>query len=242
MSALQQRRFPNLGDIRQMYQYDKTEMRSDNCRFAQYLIAICIVFLGISQPAWSVELYSVHVDREGEKVVVKGSGLDAVTTVTLGGISVPISIITAAELEVPFGSEVYSAVQWEASYNLVIDGSIRISVYIDNPILAPSIGGPDCPCISGWEASTIPIALCLEGIDNTPPYTQSYIIASWASGAIASAFDPNHIIFDAENPGNSISYCALADNGSYVVAEPVVNQDQYSDCNNWIRSNICLFP
>jgi len=204
-------------------------------------VSLCLV-----SPAWAVTIHSVHVDREGERIVIKGVDLNLATTVTLGGVTVPATTVTSSELEISFGSEVYSAVQWEASYNLVIDGSETLSVYIDAPIVAPPPpppepppGGPDCPCISGWSASGFPkdnFSLCLYGQDGN----QLWFYANRNPWTISFAFDPGNLYFDPAAPGNSVSYCVLIDNGSYSVAEPVVNIDQYSDCENWMWRNICI--
>ena len=210
---------------------------SGSLRRVVNLLAVITPFIGIIPEAWAAELYSVHVDRSTQKIIVKGSGFNQAMTVTLGGIAVIKGNVTANELEIPFASEVYAAVQWEASYNLVIDGTNRISVYIDAPILAPPpAGGPDCPCLAQWQAYGFPYTFCGEGSDGT----QSYIYASAYNAFLSAAFDPNNILFDPVNPGNSISYCALLENDTYIVAEPVVNQDQYSDCYNWMWANVCL--
>jgi hypothetical protein len=195
------------------------------------------------------EVHSIHVDRVGEKILVQGSGFDSGTSFTLGGVAVPAADVTGSELSIPFGTEVYAAVQWEASYSLIVDGTDNISVYIAAPIMdsppppspppEPPPGGPDCPCIAGWLASGIPqdnFSWCYYGQDNN----QLWMYATRDSFSISSAFDPTNIFFDPVEPGNSVSYCVLIDNGSYTVAEPVVNIDQYSDCELWMWRKICI--
>lgn len=203
-------------------------------------LVLCVLVPGAAAAA---EIHSVHVDREGERLLVRGSGFSGGTSFTLGGVAVPTANVSATELDIPFGAEIYSAVQWEASYLLVVDGSIAVSVYIDDPIVDPGgdppSGGPDCPCIPGWSASGIPkdnFTWCLWGQDNN----QLWMIGERDNWTISTAFDPTNIFFDPGNPGNSISYCALLDNNTYDVAEPVTNIDQYSDCENWLWINICL--
>lgn len=191
--------------------------------------------------ALAAGLYSVHIDRHVEKIIVKGNGFTPSTSVTLGGISVNTANVTDTELEIPFATPVYLAIQWEGSYNLILDGSNRISIYIDAPIIAPPPpGGPDCPCITGWEAADIwdDSYLCGDGIDGTQQYIygSSFIDNSFLS----SAFDPNYILYDEDNPGESISFCAFIQNNEYIVSEPVVNKDQYSDCYAWMWANACL--
>lgn len=193
----------------------------------------------------AAELHSASVDRAGERILVRGSGFGGGTTFTLGGISVPTDNVAAGELDLPFGTEIYSAAQWRGSYALVADGTERLSIYIDAPILAPPppppppSGGPDCPCIAVWDASGIPkdnFTWCNYGTDGT----QTYIYGQRGNWFISAAFDPNNIFFDAGDPGNSISYCVLHDGVDYTVAEPVTNEDQYWDCEEYLWVKICI--
>jgi hypothetical protein len=199
----------------------------------------------VSTAATAAELHSVHVDRAGERILIRGSGFAPSTAFSLGGIAVPSANVTASELELPFGTEIYSAAQWEASYALVMDGAVTASVYIDGPIVGPPgppeppSGGPDCPCISGWSTSGIPqdnMTWCYYGQDGD----QLWMYALRSNWTISMAFDPGNIFFDPVDPGNSVSYCVLLNNGSYEVAEPVTNIDQYSDCELWMWRKICI--
>jgi len=211
---------------------------------ASALACVSMLWAGVVSGA---EVHSVHVDRVGEKILVQGSDFDTGTTFTLGGVAVPTTAVTGTELSIAFGTEVYAAVQWEASYSLIIDGTDSISVYIMAPIVGPPPppppppppGGPECPCITGWSASGIPqdnFSWCYYGQDNN----QLWMYATRNSFTISTAFDPTNIFFDPVEPGNSVSYCVLIDNGSYTVAEPVVNIDQYSDCEIWMWRKICI--
>jgi hypothetical protein len=218
--------------------------RVEGCKLLPTLAVA--VSMTMALPVGAVGINSIHVDREGERIIVRGVDLDLATTVTLGGVTVPTANVTTSELDIPFGTEVYSAVQWEASYNLVIDGTEHLSVYIGAPIVAPPTpppepppGGPDCPCITGWEESDIPkdnFSWCYYGQDGN----QLWIFAIREQWTISAAFDPSDLYFDPVEPGNSVSYCVLMDSGSYTVAEPVVNSDQYSNCEDWMWINICL--
>ena len=206
----------------------------------------CMSLLG-TNIASGAEVDSVHVDRVEEKILVRGSGFVPGTSFNLGGVSVPTANVTDSELDIPFGIEIYTAVQWEASYSLIVDDAARLSIYIAAPITEPlpppppppPSGGPDCPCIGDWSASGIPqdnFSWCYYGQDNN----QLWMYAPRDNFIISSAFDPGNIFFDPVEPGNSVSYCVLIDNGSYTVAEPVVNIDQYSDCENWMWRKICI--
>jgi hypothetical protein len=203
-------------------------------------MACCVL---CAPAALAVELHSIHILREDNKILVRGADLDLVSSVLLGGSPVPIIPVSPFEFEIPFGTEVYGAIAWEGSYNLVVDDALRLSVYIDGPITAPPppppTGGPDCPCITGWASSAIPqdnFTWCLYGQDGD----QLWMYGVRDQWTISTAFEPGNIVFDPVSPGNSISYCVLLENGSYTVAEPVVNIDQYSDCELWLWRKICI--
>lgn len=193
----------------------------------------------------AVDLYSAHVDRDTEKIIIKGGGFRQSTTVELGGVAVNKGSVTNTQLEIPFATEIYSVVQSEANYNLVIDDSNSLSIYIEKPILAPPpSGGPDCPCIDSWNAASLsPDSLwCQSGVDAT----QDFVYGQALDGSdlfISAAFDPNNIFFDSNNPSNSVSYCTWYENNEYQVVEPVVNEDQYLNCYAWFNnSSACLYP
>lgn len=218
-------------------------------------IKILLVLL-CANPAISQELHSIQVDRDQGKIVVKGTDLDLVASVTLGGVTViPSAPIAPTLMEISFSDEIYLAVQWAASYNLVLDGSLRLSVYIDgaiNPPPGPPSGGLECACIPGWEASASLIAdnwaYCQPIYDgNQVGYVGSSTTAiypgptPWLAAATYDIDDP--AAFDYGDPGAARSFCALDVNidGVYEVAEPVTNIDQYNDCVNWLfKEGVCL--
>ena len=91
-------------------------------------MTILLVLLG-ALPANSQEIHSIQVDRDLDKIIVKGADFDLVSSVTLGGVLViPSAPLAPTVMEIPFSAEVYLAVQWAASYNLVLDGHLRLSV------------------------------------------------------------------------------------------------------------------
>ncbi|MFV8817722.1 hypothetical protein [Haliea sp. E17] len=202
------------------------------------------------------DIYSIHVDRAQEKIVVTGVDLDLATTVTLGGVAViPAAPVASGQMEIPFATAVYDAVQWQGSYNLVLDGSERLSVYIDAPIEAPPgppVGGLDCACIGGWQSQASVIAnneaFCQPISDgNQVGYVGSSTLAFNPGPTpwwLAVAYDYDHPQdFDYADPGSARSFCALdvdAD-GTFEVAEPVTNIDQYDDCVEWLFSELVCF-
>jgi len=198
--------------------------------------------------ALAQELHSVTVDGVNERIIVRGDGFDLSTTFTLGGVAVATANVTATELDIPFDTDVATAVQWRGSYRLVANDSAWISVYFPAPIEAPGEpppppppppGGTECPCLAGWEASGIPKdnwAWCTRYFDGT----QESLSAPRDPWFISVAHDPYDLFFDPVDPGNSVSYCALHDGTDWTVAEPVVNRDQFDDCEHWMWLNICI--
>jgi hypothetical protein len=214
-----------------------------------WLLVAGLLLAAAAWPAFAQDIFSTRIDRENEAIVVRGASLDAVSVFTLGGIDVATAGVTPDQLEIPFSTDVASAVQWPGSYRLEADTGAWISVYAAAPIDAPSAppppppppppGGPDCPCIAGWEASGIPkdnFTLCFYDYSSQ----QQWIAGQRDNWFISAAYDPFNLIFDPADPGNSISYCALNDGTDYTVAEPVVNQDQFDDCDYWLWIHICL--
>ncbi len=208
------------------------------------MVSAALVLLMASN-AWALTIDSVQVDRVAQKLIVKGSGFDIATSFTLGGVAVSTDFVSATELDIPFSLEVALAIMWRGSYKMIADGTIEFSVYIKAPIDDPTPppppppGGTTCPCIAGWDASGIPkdnFTLCFYQVDGTQESTSG----QRDSFFISTAFDPNNIFFDPVDPGNSISYCALHDGVSWTVAEPVVNQDEFDDCDHWLWINICI--
>ncbi len=216
--------------------------------FAGIVLLAGITGFNPTSGALALDIHSVTVDRTAQKVVVRGEGFSGATDFSFGGVPVPSTNLSASEQEIAFGPELGAAAPWRGSYRLLAESAgdaAGFSVYISEAIIDPTPppppppGGPDCPCIAAWEASDFPrdnFTWCTYGADGN----QSFIIGVRDSFTISALFDPDNIVFDAANPGNSTSICALDDNGAYLVAEPVVNQDQYSDCENWFWRNVCL--
>ncbi len=217
--------------------------------FRRAIWLLLMLLLCMAPAVWAVEIDSVQVDRNAQKLIVKGSGFDDATSFTLGGVAVSTdNVLDTTQLDIPFSLEVATAVQWRGSYKMIADGTIEFSVYINAPIDDPTPpppppppppGGTTCPCIAGWDASGIPkdnFTLCFYQLDGTQESTSG----QRGPYFISAAFDPNNIFFDPVDPGNSISYCALHDGVSWTVAEPVVNQDEFDDCDHWLWINICI--
>jgi len=221
-------------------------MNSPTLRIKGLLSVILLLCAG---PVFAAELHSASVDRDGERIIVRGAAFDGGTVFTLGGVTVSTANVTPTTLDLPFGIDIYTAIQWRGSYALVADGTERLSVYIDASILAPPpppppppppSGGPDCPCTAGWDATGVDnqwdIVWCTDGTDGT----QNYTTGSGSPWFFGLAWDPNNPYFDPVDPGNSVSFCVAHDGVDYTVAEPITNEDQYWDCYGHLWINICF--
>ena len=68
-------------------------------------VVMPLVLVG-ALPAHSQEIHSVQVDRDQEKITVKGADLDLVSSVALGGVTViPGAPVAPALMEIPFADE-----------------------------------------------------------------------------------------------------------------------------------------
>jgi hypothetical protein len=220
-----------------------------NAHRARRILAGLLLAAALPPDAHGQTLHSAHVDTANAKIVVKGSDLDLAAGYTLGGVAVATANVSPAMLDIPFDATVASAVPAPGSYRLNADAAAFLSLYFGAaveipgepppPPPPPPPAGPDCPCITGWQASGIPkdnFTLCY--FDYSGP--QQWIAGQRNNWFISAAFDPNNLFFDPADPGNSISYCALHDGTDWTVAEPVVNQDQFDDCDHWLWLNICI--
>jgi len=211
-------------------------------------LILALAWLWPVQAAFAQDLHSVTVDRADQKIVVRGGGFDGSTAFSLGGVAVATANVTPDQLDIPFSAAVATAVPRRGTYRLVANDSAWISVYVAAAIEAPGEpppppppppAGPDCPCIAGWEASGIPKdnwAWCTRYFDGT----QESLSAPRDQWFISIALDPYDLYFDPVDPGNSVSYCALHDGTDWTVAEPLVNRDQFDDCEHWMWINICI--
>ena len=96
-------------------------------------------------------VHSTTVDWANEKIILRGSGLDAVTTFTLGGSAlVDIGAVSPTEVELRFDDIMAGEVTGAGSYSLKADGVDVISIYAIASVVSRTAAG--CPCEPDWSA------------------------------------------------------------------------------------------
>ena len=100
--------------------------------------------------AASAVVESVTVDWLNEKMVVRGSGFTGSTSFLLGSSASPLGTanVTDAQLDLPFNSDMAAEVTSQGNYNLQVDGSVQLSVFVESQVIDPAATG--CPCETNW--------------------------------------------------------------------------------------------
>ena len=194
---------------------------------------------------------SVTVDWLNEALIVRGSGFIGSTSFLLGSSVTPLGTadVTGTELNIPFSADVAAEVMSQGNYNLVVDGSVQLSVFVESQIIDPAAIG--CPCeidfawstaLGGfWGPPLITECLEIEGplandiadiagtILSNPPVTTDY-----PQYPIGASFYPG-------DPDSSV--CRLVQlNADASVDELVnrrINENQQEDCALLLQANIC---
>ena len=121
------------------------------------LIAFCVLvsfsqYIYAAKPVRnpSVTIDSVTVDDLNNTVVITGSGLQIVNTVTLGGVDVQsaMSPVNDNQLNLSFNASTAAAVPGAGTYSLVVEGK-EFSAYFSSAIFDPVIPAV-CPCETDW--------------------------------------------------------------------------------------------
>ncbi len=201
--------------------------------------------------ASAVVVESVTVDWLNEKMVVRGSGFTGSTSFLLGSSASPLGTdnVTDAELDLPFNSDMAAEVTSQGNYNLEVDGSVQLSVFIESQVIDPA--ATDCRCEMEWVAVLVPDTLW------GPQNTDCLEIVGPASNDIADIagtvlFDPSddttfpHYPIGASfYPGDpDSSVCRLvqinADASTVDLVNLRINENQQAACAAALNANICI--
>lgn len=188
---------------------------------------------------------SASVDWVNQRITVRGESLDLATEFSLGGGAVITPLdVAPQEVNLPFSTAVADAVPIKGNYQLNIDGTDVLSLFVKSQIIATSATG--CPCENAWSSE-------LAGLQQAPECIEISGPASPDTADIAGTIytDPNDPVvypqypfgaaFIPSDPVNSV--CRLVQvNGDGTTSELVnfrINEIQQEECATILRNNYC---
>ena len=193
---------------------------------------------------------SVTVDWLNEKLTVRGSGFAGSTNFLLGSSVTPLvtTVISPTEVDIAFSAVMAAEVMSQGNYNLVVDGGVQLSVYVESQVIDPA--DDLCPCETDLAWSTELGGLwgpqnteCLEIVGlltNDPADIAGTVLSDPPDGTsypIGASFYPG-------DPDNSTCRLVQVD-GDESVVELVnrrINETQQEDCALLLQNNICTPP
>jgi len=191
---------------------------------------------------------SVTVDWFNQRLVVRGSGFTGTTEFLLGGNVTPLSTANVSDtlVELPFDANLASEVVSEGNYNLLVDGAVALSVYIESSIIDPAAAG--CPCEATWSATAAinwgtPATDCVE-VEGPAANDIADIAGTVLSDPLDPTVYPWYPIGASFYPGiPTDSYCELAQvDSDATVTELIhlpINENQQADCATLLKANVC---
>jgi hypothetical protein len=204
----------------------------------------------VTAPLSPAIVESVTVDWFNLVFIIRGSGFTGATEFYLGGNPTRLDPIpgsfTDTYAELPFNGAIASEVLTQGNYNLVVDGAVALTLYIEYPIIDPAANG--CPCQGIWESELVgywgtPETACVEvlGLEandiadiSGTVLTDPLVFETYPHYPIGASFYPGE---PAE------SYCALVavanDLGITELVNLPINELQQAECATLIRNNIC---
>ncbi len=195
-------------------------------------------------PPSAIVVNSATVDWFNEKITIRGNSLDTATDFILGG-SVPITPldVAASEVNLPFDTDVANAVTDKGNYQLNIDGTDVLSLFVKSQIIASDATG--CPCEAAWNVQVggQQAPECLQIVGNNSPdyadiagtiYTDPTDPAVYPQFPIGASFNPN-------SPVDSVCRLVQVD-GDGTVTELTtfrINEIQQEDCAFLLTNTYC---
>ena len=193
---------------------------------------------------------SVTVDWLNENLVVRGSGFTGSTSFVLGSSVTPLvtASVTDPQLDIPFSAALAAEVTSQGNYNLVVDGSVQLSVFVESQIIDPAAIGCPCETDSAWSTELGGLwgplnTACLE-IEGPLANDIADIAGTVLTDFADSSVFPHYPIGASFYPGDpDSSVCRLVQlNGDASVDELVnwrINENQQEDCALLLKFNIC---
>lgn len=190
---------------------------------------------------------SVSVDWINQQLIVRGTGLAAVTAFSIGS-SVPLATanVTDTLLDIPFNTAFASAVTLKGNYVLKADGADVISIYFKSEVVDPAATG--CPCSTEWATSLGGLwgsqeTQCLE-IEGPGVNDAADISGTILTDPNDPSVYPQYPIGAAFLPSDPVgSTCRLVQvDGDATVSDLVqvrINEGQQAACAATLKTNIC---
>lgn len=199
----------------------------------------------------AVSINSAQVDWLNEKIIIKGEGFSADTTVTVAGLAATVESWTANQLDVAMDSTIAGTPK--GNHNIIVDdipssSFASISLFSKASIIDNTLTG--CPCEVGWSTA-------LEDLWNPATKTVDCVEIS---GGIGSSEDIAGTVFSAPSdpsiyphypigaaftaePSESVCQLTQVDNTAPIPVTDVVkeriNRQQQGECRAVLASNIC---
>jgi hypothetical protein len=195
---------------------------------------------------------SVTVDWFNQKLVLRGSDLDTAGSYALGAsAALATANVSPTELDIAFSSDLAAEVTARGSYNLVVDGTAQLTVFVESQIIDPGAAG--CPCETDWDTELSALGLwggqdteCIEVTGpaaNDPADIAGTVLSDPLDDTVYPHF-PIGASFYPGDPDNSV--CRLVQvNGDATTAELVnsrINETQQAACATVLNSNVCSPP
>ncbi len=179
---------------------------------------------------------SVTVDWFNQALIVRGSALAGATTFVLGNsASLGVAGVTDTELDIPFSADMATEVTSQGNYNLVVDGTVQLSVFMESLVIDQLATG--CPCDAVW----VPV---LDGLGLWGPLnTDCLETANDIAGTIDDT-DFSFVIGASFSTDPDSSVCRLvqidkADASTEDLVNLRINENQQAACATALNANIC---
>lgn len=189
---------------------------------------------------------SAAVDWPNQQITVRGDGLDTAVNFSLGGSAlndVDLDIVNANEVNIPFNTDVANAITSKGNYQLNIDGTDVLSLFVKSQIISTTAIG--CPCETGWaaELNTLRAPECLE-LPGPDPLDNADIAGTVLSDSSDSSVYPHYPIgasFLPADPNNSV--CRLVevneDASTNELVNIRINETQQEECATIVKNTYC---
>jgi hypothetical protein len=198
-------------------------------------------------PPAAAVVNSASVDWLNQAIIVRGENLDPAPEFSLGGSALlATSNVTSTSLNIPFNADIANAVLTRGNYQLNVDGTDLLSLFVKSQIIDPAAVG--CPCAGEWINE---LALLVEGGLPAPECTLSPPVSGAPDDAIFVTIPTTDIDFpyvlvgaayEAADPVNSV--CSLTQFNLEGATEELlnlrINETQQQECAALVNDSATL--